>query len=62
MKKFALNVAGLFFTAVTIIHIVRYVKAWPIMINGFTVPLNWSISGAFITGILAIWMFTAACR
>lgn len=60
MKKFALNVAGMIFTAVCILHIVRYFKGWKIVFNNFTVPMDWSITGAIIAGLLALLMFIAA--
>lgn len=62
MKKSALNVAGLIFSAIAIIHILRYVQGWVITFNNFTIPLDWSIYGAIIAGILATFMFFAACK
>ena len=61
MKKAALVVSGLVFSIVAILHIVRYVKGWQIIIDQFTVPMNSSIFAAIVSGILAIWMFMSAC-
>lgn len=59
-KNTALIVAGIVFLFVAIMHGIRYMKAWTIMIVDFNVPLNWSIIGGIIAAILAIWMFIAA--
>ncbi len=60
MKNIALTVAGIIFSVVTILHAVRFFKAWPVTIAHFSIPLHWSIYGGIITALLAIWMFIAA--
>jgi len=62
MKNFALYFAGLIFTLVSIIHIIRYSLAWTITIQHFHIPVSWSIYGANITALLAIWMFLSAIK
>lgn len=60
MKSIALWVAGVIFLIVCFVHILRYIKMWAITIGAFSIPLDWSIYGAVITGLLAIWMFMVA--
>lgn len=62
MQKLALIVAGIIFLAVSLLHFLRYSKAWTIVINDFTVPMQWSVYGGIVALILAIWMFTAAAK
>lgn len=62
MKKAALTVAGFVFALVGILHIIRYGKALSIVIGSFTIPMDWSLYGAAVSGILALWMFFAAIQ
>lgn len=60
MKSFSLIIAGLIFTLVTALHILRFYKGWEVVIVHQTIPVQWSIYGAIISGVLALWMFIAA--
>jgi len=62
MQGVALWVAGVIFLTVTFLHIVRYIKMWTVIIADFSIPLDWSIYAAIITGTLAAWMFIAATK
>lgn len=62
MKQYALGFSGSIFLLMAIVHVVRYEKGWSIIIDGFSVPLTWSIYGAVVAAIISLWMFTAARR
>lgn len=62
MKTAALIVSGLIFLLMCVLHIIRYINGWTIVVAGNTIPLDASIFGAIVTGILAIWMFIASTR
>jgi hypothetical protein len=59
-KNTALIAAGVFFALVAIIHLVRFAIKLQITAGGREIPINASIGGFLITGLLAIWMFAAA--
>lgn len=58
-KNFALTVAGIVFTIVAIVHLLRLLFSWEILIGGYVIPMWFSILGLIIAAILAIWMFIA---
>ncbi len=62
MKNFSLTLAGLIFAFVAIIHLARLKEHWVMSIGGFTVPVDWSIYGAVIAGVLALLMFASALK
>lgn len=59
-KNLALKVAGIVFTIVAIIHVVRLYYQTPIMVDGTTIPMQVSIYGLIIALALAWWMFKAS--
>ena len=56
-KKAALNVAGIIFLLVSILHLVRAIFKWEVIINHFTVPHSYSIVAAILAFSLSLWMF-----
>lgn len=58
-KNTALIVAGIIFTIVAFIHLIRLIFQWEIIINAFVIPMWFSGLGLIIAAILAIWMFIA---
>ncbi len=59
-KKIPLIVAGIIFSLVALIHLLRLIFGWEIIIDGNIVPMSVSTVGFIISLILAIWMFTAS--
>ena len=59
-KNGALIAAGVFFTLVALMHIIRLAIKLQIIVNGMEIPVNASIGGALIAGLLALWMFLTA--
>jgi hypothetical protein len=55
----ALWFAGGFFALVALVHLLRYVFGWALLVENFTVPLTWSVAGFLIALGLAVWMFQA---
>ena len=62
MQKAALYVAGIFFTAAAIAHVIRLILGIPILIDDVAVPLWGSFPGALVTALIAAWMLIAARR
>ncbi len=61
-KNVALIVAGIVFTVVAVAHVLRLYYGLDISIGGIAVSRNVSVIGAIVSGVLALWMFLAACR
>lgn len=61
-KNVALTIAGIIFLLVALLHLLRVVTGFEIVIGGKTIPLWPSIGGLIVGGLLAIWMFLAARR
>jgi hypothetical protein len=59
MKNGALILAGVIFALVAVVHFARYSKGLTVTIDGFFVPMNWSIYGGVIFTLLAVFMFVA---
>lgn len=59
-RKLPLVVAGIIFSLVAIIHLLRLVYRWEVTIGGAIIPMTFSCAGLAIAGLLAIWMFVAA--
>jgi hypothetical protein len=55
-------ITGLFFGAVTLLHILRLANAWPAQIGGWTVPLELSWLGLVVAGALCVWAFALMRR
>lgn len=62
MKNNALIVAGIIFSLVCILQLIRYFKAWEIVLAQHIIPIQWSLYAGIIAGLLAIWMFIAASK
>ena len=56
-KKTALNVAGVVFFFVALLHLVRVIFHLEIVIENFRVPLWYSGVGFCVAFLLSIWMF-----
>lgn len=62
MKYLPLIVAGIIFSVVGVMHLLRLIYHWQIMIAGNVIPMSVSVAGLFVAIILALWMFIAAAR
>ncbi|MCM8775135.1 MAG: hypothetical protein NC930_02095 [Candidatus Omnitrophica bacterium] len=56
MQKIALKVAGYIFLAVALIHLMRFIVDFEIVIADFEIPLLGSGIAAFILFSLAVWL------
>ncbi|HHF7366816.1 TPA: hypothetical protein ACPSKY_003780 [Legionella bozemanae] len=61
-KRIPLVVAGVIFTLVALIHVLRIVYHWQITAAGYNFPMTGSIVALIISAILALWMFVAAAK
>jgi hypothetical protein len=57
-----LVVAGIIFTFVALMHLLRIVYNWDVIIAGQAVPMYASTIGLIVAGVLAIWMFVTASK
>ncbi len=55
--EMALKVAGTFFLLIAIVHFLRVILGWGVIINGLMVPLWVSVIAGLITFTLSMWMF-----
>ena len=53
MKRFS-TIAVFVFALVALVHLVRIIQGWEVIVNGITMPLWVSVVGAIISGGLAI--------
>ena len=53
-------VAAIIFTFVALIHLLRIIYHWEIIISGYLIPMSASTIALIITGIIVLWMFIAA--
>lgn len=58
-KNLALAAAGIVFTVIAIIHLIRLVFHWNITVNGYLIPIWASIVGFLAAFVLCIWMLYA---
>jgi hypothetical protein len=58
--QFSLTVAGIIFSIVAIMHLLRVLYHWDVTIAKMKIPMSVSIAGFIASGALAIWMFAAA--
>jgi putative flippase GtrA len=61
-KNNALVIAGIVFTIVSLVHLLRLYFHWEITFAGYIVPMWASIIGFIIPGMLSLWMFRASKR
>ena len=59
-KRLPLVIAGIVFTIVAIMHLLRMIYHWNIMIGGQIIPMSFSTGGLVVAAALAVWMFLAA--
>jgi hypothetical protein len=62
MIRSYLVVSGLLFGAVTLLHLLRLVYAWPAQISTWSVPLWISWVGVVAAGALCAWALRLAAR
>jgi hypothetical protein len=62
IQNAALYTAGVIFAAGAVGHVVRLIRSFEFVIDGFVVPVWVSYPGAFIAALLAVWMVVAARR
>jgi hypothetical protein len=60
MQKTALNVSGVIFLVVALLHAWRFAMKIPVTFGPTSVPLTASVLGALAGFLLALWMFVAA--
>ena len=60
MQKLALWTAGVIFFVVGTVHTWRSISKFTILVGNFSVPTEWSITGAVLGFVLSLWMFYAA--
>ena len=60
MQKTALHVAAAIFAVVAIVHLIRLITGFQIVVDDIVVPLWISYFGAPVAALLAIWMVRAA--
>lgn len=61
MKNISLHIASSIFLLVALAHIVRYFIGLSILVGTHhIIPVEWSLYGAVVSFILALWMFIAA--
>ena len=56
------QVSGLLFGLVTIGHLLRVVRRWPLLIAGFPVPALVSLVVLVVTGLMAVWAWRLLSR
>lgn len=56
-KKVALNVAGVVFLLVSVLHLIRLIFQVEVVVGSFTVPHWYSGAFAAVTFLLSLWMF-----
>ena len=56
-QKTALNVAGVVFLIVAVVHLLRVLLKWQITVENFTVPGWYSLVGFLVAFSLSLWMF-----
>ncbi|OGX11570.1 MAG: hypothetical protein A2351_00375 [Omnitrophica bacterium RIFOXYB12_FULL_50_7] len=60
MQKAALNVSGIVFLGVAVLHMVRLGLKIPVTFGQTSIPLMASAVGAVVALLLALWMFVVA--
>ena len=54
----ALTMAGIIFALVALVHLLRLVYRFDVVIAGKSIPLWANVVGLLISGSMSIWMFT----
>jgi hypothetical protein len=61
MKPFT-TIAVAFLTLIAIIHLLRLVAGWEVIVAGFVIPVWWSAFGLVIPGGMALMVWREAHR
>ena len=56
-QKTALNVAGIIFLVIAVMHLLRTIFKWQALINGHAVPVSASLVAFALFFLLSLWMF-----
>ena len=56
MSNYAVT-TGLIFAIVSIVHLARVVKGWPVQVGSFSVPMSVSWIGLPVSALISIWGF-----
>jgi hypothetical protein len=59
-KTLALRVAGSIFGLIAIVHFLRLMIKFEVIVANYTVPMGFSMFGLIIAGLLSVWMFVAS--
>ena len=61
MKPFSL-IAALVFGLVALMHLLRLFLGWPVVVNGFAIPLWASVAACLVAAVLAVMVWREARR
>lgn len=61
MGDLRLKVAGIVFVVVAVLHLVRFLMKWEVVVAGHAVSLNASLAAFVIAGLLGFWMLKPCC-
>ncbi|KTD63293.1 hypothetical protein Lsan_1411 [Legionella santicrucis] len=61
-KKIPLVVAGIIFTLVALLHLLRIFFHWKIIIAGYNISMSASVVAFIVITFIALWMFIAAAK
>jgi len=61
MKPFT-AIAVAVFIAVAVIHLIRFLAGWQVVVGGFSVPVWWSAPGFVVAAALACMLWREARR
>lgn len=59
MKPFTTFAAILFFI-ISIVHLIRYFREWPVMVNGIEIPVGASLPALVIFAVVAFFLWREA--
>lgn len=62
MRKSPLYVAAAIFAVVALAHWLRFFLESAVVVDGFSVPVFWSLPAAIVLVLLAAWMIVAGRR
>lgn len=61
MKPYS-TIAAAIFAVVALVHLIRLIQGWDVIVNGITIPLWVSVVGGIVTGGLAILIWRESKR